>query len=86
MLKTKAQTIFIILKQIKMRKQKMSLANMQGKLTRDEMKNIKGGVEEPVGCNNLYSCPKDSEDEPCYGVAAGCTCKHLSDGGYGCRA
>jgi hypothetical protein len=46
MLKAQAQTIFLIHKLLKMQTQKMSLANIKGKLSRAEMKNIKAGVEE----------------------------------------
>jgi hypothetical protein len=43
MLKTQAQTIFLIHKLLKMQTQKMSLANIKGKLSRSEMKNIMAG-------------------------------------------
>ena len=32
-----------------MKKQKMTLANIQGKMSRDEMKNVNGGVDEEPG-------------------------------------
>ena len=55
-------------------KQKMNLANMQGKLTRDEMKSIFGGVEDEGGCLGIISCSRDHEGESCGPVAPGCTC------------
>ncbi len=46
---------------------KMSLANVQGKLSRNEMKRISGGTEEPVEgidtckdqCTTVRDCPSD---------------------------
>ena len=54
MLKTKAETILLISKLKKMGIQKMSLANIKGKLSRAEMKNIMAGS----GCypNNQGDC------------------------------
>jgi len=43
MLKAQAQTIIIALNQIKMKTNKMSLAYIQGKLSRAEMKKIMAG-------------------------------------------
>jgi hypothetical protein len=39
-----------------MQKQKMSLANMQGKLSREEMKNIMAGLQQSTGtCQALIA-------------------------------
>ena len=37
--------------------EKMSLANLQGKLTRKEMKNISGGSGDPYGYYGWFSVP-----------------------------
>jgi hypothetical protein len=47
------------LKQIKMKPQKMSLAGIQGKLSRAEMKNIMAGAKCCAGCGNTI-CGTDS--------------------------
>ena len=56
MLKAKATTIFLILKFKTMQTQKMSLANIKGKLSRAEMKNIMAGSGGGMICGtNWYN-------------------------------
>lgn len=55
-----------------MKQQKLNLATMQGKLSRDEMKNILGGVVEPLECSG--SC-----DVTIDGVVKKGTCKTTSN-------
>jgi hypothetical protein len=52
MLKAKGEQLLLTLKFKKMQTQKMSLANIQGKLSRDEMKKIMAGSD---GCLDEYS-------------------------------
>jgi hypothetical protein len=55
MLKAKAETILLIKKTKKMQTKKMSLANIKGKLSRTEMKNIMAGSGvNPVCGTNYY--------------------------------
>jgi hypothetical protein len=61
MLKAKAEIILLTLNLKKMQTQKMSLANIQGKLSRVEMKKIAGGAPKcciPNSCvpGVIYSC------------------------------
>jgi hypothetical protein len=67
-----------------METKKMSLANIQGKMTRDEMKKIMGGLQAGV-CTGVLDCPASMEGLKCGELAPECTCRALSDGGYGCR-
>ncbi len=68
-----------------MKKTKMSLANMQGKLSREEMKNIIGG-DAPALCPGIIPCRKDDVDSACPDQerSTGCTCRKDSDGDYTC--
>jgi len=48
-----------------MQKNKMNLANIQGKLSRSEMKNIMAGKVAPVGCGTGISCDNKSSGDSC---------------------
>jgi hypothetical protein len=74
MLKAKAQTDDFILKLLNfktMQTKKMSLANIQGKLSRAEMKNIMAGSGDGSGCNS--SCDSKCSNT-CNGVATTGNC------------
>ena len=60
--------------------QKMSLANIKGKLSRAEMKNIMAGSGDE-GCNGVIVC---NPDGPTGCAAAGptCSCKKQGSGYY----
>jgi hypothetical protein len=60
-----------------MKTKKMNLANIQGKLSRNEMKNLNGGLNE----FRCLGCTKDSE---CAAVNKGTCTKECQNGGYGC--
>ena len=73
-----------------MKTKKMSLANIQGKLSRTEMKNIMGGLLAPPPCSG--SCDyqwKDAQGNTqtttgtCTPSSAGCYC---SSGGGSCSS
>lgn len=74
MLKAKAQTIFINFKIKKMKTTKMSLANIQGKFSRTEMKSILAGgsgggscaTECTVAGGAVYACYHDTTGSTCY--------------------
>jgi hypothetical protein len=78
MLKAKAQTDDIILKLLNfktMQTKKMSLANIQGKLSRNEMKNIMAGLSDggdggddggATACTQNSDCPSNGKK--------GCSC------------
>ena len=70
-----------------MKTTKMSLANIQGKLSRSEMKNIMAGREiEPIGCGTGISCADKQEFEIC--GTKDCSCVTVPGGGsgYWCRS
>ena len=63
-----------------MQTKKMSLSNIQGKLSRAEMKNIMAGSTGFACAPNGYACPNQ------YGTPDGCcgTCKKSNAGFYAC--
>lgn len=63
-----------------MEKQKMNLADMKGKLSRAEMKNIMAWLSDDDD-NRCLGCTKDSE---CAAVNKGTCTKECQNGGYGC--
>ena len=68
MLKAKAETILLILNFKKMPTKKMSLANMQGKLSRAEMKKIMAGsgvISCGEGCSSGTDCHLNSSCPKC---------------------
>ena len=52
-----------------MKTKKMSLANIQGKLSRAEMKNIMAGLGDPFGCPTTFtsSCSSGNNCRCCWG-------------------
>lgn len=59
-----------------MKKEKMSLANIQGKLSRTEMKKVMAGSGTCPGCYKnrvLYSCGPDKAGNPCANSWCGVT-------------
>ena len=79
MLKAKGKTIFLILKNKKMETKKMSLANITGKLSRGEMKNIMAGTTTTCAPDG-QSCPNaGGNPDGCCG-----TCKKSQNGFYAC--
>ena len=68
-----------------MKTKKMSLANVQGKLSRVEMKNIMAG-SEGGGCPGILSCKREDEGSACPDVSTstGCTCREDPQDGYMC--
>jgi hypothetical protein len=53
-----------------MKPQKMSLANIQGRLSRAEMRNIMGGSDECLSCSRT-TCSSDSD---CIKPSGNCIC------------
>ena len=65
----------------KMKTKKMSLANVQGKLSRAEMKNVMAGCGWNCGSN--FSCSyNQGNQDPCVAVNMGTCTKN--DGTWGC--
>lgn len=65
----------------------MSLVNMQGKLSRAEMKKIKGGDQtlEGEGCKGIIECPTLEDGASCGTIETGnCKCKHYASGSKVC--
>ena len=56
---------------------KMSLANIQGKLSRAEMKNIMAGSGGGTGCGTGISCSGKKEKDTC-GSRGTCQCYYNS--------
>jgi hypothetical protein len=57
-----------------MEKKKMSIANIKGKLSRDEMKNIMAGSEAVGTCPTYCWNTGKSELGTCTQASFGCTC------------
>ena len=67
----------------KMQTKKMSLANIKGKLSRAEMKNIMEGSDSGAKCGYDISCDGHSEFQSC-GSSGNCGCGWVSGSLY-CR-
>ena len=67
-----------------METKKIDLAKLRGKLTRQEMKNIKGGAEEDPG-NCTAGCCCGGVDSGCSSIGHGCACHNDDPGGWVCR-
>jgi hypothetical protein len=67
-----------------MQTQKMTLENIQGKLTRTEMKNIQGGKTQTFcgGCSNMNGTLFQQSNVVCVSLPADAICQDL-DGQYG---
>ena len=57
--------------------------NLGKKLSKDEQKEIKGGVGDPGSCSGV-GCGANGEDLGCDGLGHGCTCHHDPEG-WSCR-
>ncbi len=65
-----------------MQTKKMSLATIQGKLSRSEMKHIQGGID-PIndGCKGIIECPTLDDGDSCGSIENGkCKCSHRPNG------
>lgn len=72
------KTIFLHFKLRKMQTQKMSLVNIQGKLSRSEMKNIIAGSGSSTGCfTNGTAC---GGGKTCKSSGTSCLCGTSDDG------
>jgi len=63
-----------------MKTTKLSLANIQGKLSRAEMKQIMAGSDAAVRCGTNISCEGHSEFQAC-GSSGNCGCGYVVNGG-----
>lgn len=71
-----------------MQTKKLSLANLQSKMSRNEMKNIMAGDAPGEGCGTGISCEGKTEYESC-GSKNICSCVTVPGGGtniYYCRS